>query len=183
MATADLQAPADLSHPPSTSPTGQPANQRRPKGALRQFAEGLASLRLTVTLFVLSMFLIFAGTLAQVDRDIWYVVEEGYFRVWLAEIEWRALMRFVEKFVYDFGVADSLQGGFYFPGGWTIGAVMFVNLLAAHALRFKIAANGARLAAGLLTIALGLLATALVIQSGMVEGAGLKSELSPVVAD
>ena len=40
----------------------------------------LASLKLTVAMFAASIFIVFAGTLAQVDHDIWYVIDE-YFRV------------------------------------------------------------------------------------------------------
>src|SRR5690242_21626506 len=47
------------------------------------------------------------------------------------------------------GGAPTVPGGFWFPGGWLIGGAMGVNLLAAHALRFKFQARGARLAAGL----------------------------------
>src|SRR5687768_14894168 len=46
----------------------------------------LASLRLTVVLFALSIFLVFAGTLAQIDKDIWDVVGQ-YFRTAVAWIE------------------------------------------------------------------------------------------------
>lgn len=142
----------------------------------------LASLRLTVALFALSIFLVFAGTLAQVDHDILYVLR-SYFRTFFAWVEWRALLRFVEKFVWDLDLADklSVQSGFYFPGGWTLGGAMFVNLLAAHALRFRVTARGLRLAAGLGVIALGLLATFLVVQGG--SDGGLRSQLSPEIAD
>ncbi len=155
----------------------------RRSGGIADLLRPLASLRLTVTLFALAAVLVFVGTLAQVDRDIHYVVDEGYFRVWLAKIEPRALMRFVEKFVYDFNIADDMSGDlwFPFPGGWSIGALMFANLLAAHAFRFKVNAKGGRLAAGLATIAVGLLATTLVIRGGMDEG--LQSQLDPGVAD
>lgn len=57
-------------------------------------------------------------------------------------------------------------GGFWFPKGWTIGAVMAINLLAAHLFRFKIQAKGARLWAGVGVIALGILVTIAVISSG-----------------
>ena len=40
----------------------------------------LASLKLTVFLFLLSIFIVLAGTLAQVEADIWEVIGE-YFRV------------------------------------------------------------------------------------------------------
>ena len=44
------------------------------------------SLKLTVTLLALSMVLVFAGTLAQVDKGIWTVMDQ-YFRCWVAWIE------------------------------------------------------------------------------------------------
>ena len=40
---------------------------------LRVAFSPLASLRLTVVLFAFSIVLVLAGTLAQVDHDIWYV--------------------------------------------------------------------------------------------------------------
>ncbi len=44
------------------------------------------SLKLTVVLLALSMVLIFAGTLAQVDQGIWTVVDQ-YFRCLIARID------------------------------------------------------------------------------------------------
>ena len=73
----------------------------------------LASLRLTVVLFALSIFLVFAGTLAQIDHDVWDVVNHSYFRVWFAYIELQAFERLVQMFCprHDW----NLGGGFYFP--------------------------------------------------------------------
>src|SRR5690606_2413585 len=65
----------------------------------------------------------------------------------------------------------QVPGGFWFPGGWLIGLLMFVNLIAAHAVRFTTQARGTRLAAGLGVIALGIAVTAIVVASGSgVEG-------------
>ncbi len=55
---------------------------------------------------------------------------------------------------------------FWFPRGWTIGIVMFLNLLAAHLLRFKMQARGSALWNGLGVLLLGLLVTWGVIASG-----------------
>ena len=66
-----------------------------------RFAEvgsALASLRLTVVLFALSIFLVFAGTLAQVDHGVWDVVNHSYFRVWFAYIELQGFERLVQMF-------------------------------------------------------------------------------------
>jgi ABC-type transport system involved in cytochrome c biogenesis permease subunit len=120
----------------------------------------LASLKLTVALFAMAIFIIFAGTLAQVDRDVWDAVN-NYFRTPLAWIEFQIF--FPPSF---FPSKPHVPGGFYFPGGWLIGLVMVINLLAAHGLRFKVQTRGMRLSAGLLVIGLGLITTWLVIVSG-----------------
>src|ERR1700761_6550401 len=52
---------------------------------IKRILEPLASLRLTVALFAVSIFLILAGTFAQVDKDIWEVIGQ-YFRCWFAWI-------------------------------------------------------------------------------------------------
>ena len=46
----------------------------------------LASLRLTVALFAMSIFLIYMGTLAQKDHDVWDVVNNTHLRTWIAWI-------------------------------------------------------------------------------------------------
>jgi ABC-type transport system involved in cytochrome c biogenesis permease subunit len=133
-----------------------------------------ASLRLTVVLFACSIFLIFVGTLAQVDHGVWDVVNHMYFRVWVAKVDFLVFERLVRMF---YPVDWQLTGGFYFPGGKSLGALLLLNLLAAHTVRFKINAAGHRLACGLATIALGLVVTALVVCTGMKDT--LASELSP----
>lgn len=91
----------------------------------------LASLKLTVVIFTLSMFLVFAGTLAQVNQGIWTVVD-SYFRSIVVRIE---LQIFVPQSV------GKIPGAIWFPGGLTLGVAMFVNLIAAHAVRFKFKKN------------------------------------------
>ena len=134
----------------------------------------LASLRLTVVLFALSIFLVFVGTLAQVDHGVWDVVNHSYFRVWFARVDWTTFERLVQMF---YPVEWNLRGGFFFPGGKLIGGMLLVNLFAAHLVRFKVAADGWRLRGGLSVVALGVLVTALVIRTGMNDTLG--SELSP----
>jgi len=132
-----------------------------------------------VTLFALAIFLIFVGTLAQKDQDVWQVVNDTYFRVWFAQIDFLTFERLVQLFFKR--VEWNLSGGFYFPGGKLIGSLLFLNLAAAHALRFRIAAAGRRLYVGWATIVAGLIITYLVIQSGM--NAAVESELSPAFCD
>ncbi|MCC6683231.1 MAG: cytochrome c biogenesis protein CcsA [Phycisphaeraceae bacterium] len=111
---------------------------------MKQVLAFISSLRLTVVLFAMALFVILAGTLAQVDQSIWQVLEQ-YFRTPLAWIEWRIF----------FPRTMDAPGGFYFPGGWLIAAALLVNLLAAHAVRFRIKARGSMLVGGLLIILAG----------------------------
>jgi ABC-type transport system involved in cytochrome c biogenesis permease subunit len=120
----------------------------------------LASLKFTVALFVAAIFLVFAGTLAQVDKDVWDVVKD-YFRTPIAWIPFQIF--FPQSFT---GTPWHVPGGFYFPGGFTIGGLMGLNLLAAHSLRFKMQAKGARLLAGLAVISLGIVLTWMVVLLG-----------------
>ncbi|MEZ6050021.1 MAG: cytochrome c biogenesis protein CcsA [Planctomycetaceae bacterium] len=157
--------------------------------AARQVLTPLASLKLTVVLFALSIFIVLAGTLAQVDKDIWAVINE-YFRIdftrltssafpWIHPGElftWIDFQIFVPP-AFCSGNPPDLPSwlGIWFPKGWTIGAVMMLNLFAAHAVRFKMQAKGARLAIGWATILFGCLVTTLVIKSGS-NPDGLQSE-------
>ncbi len=104
----------------------------------------IASLRLTVALFVLAILLIFFGTLAQVEKDIWEVMGL-YFRT---PIAWVPLHIFFPKTFFPTMEPINPDRGFYFPGGFLIGGMMAANLLAAHGIRFKIQASGQRLLAG-----------------------------------
>ena len=53
---------------------------------LRAVLLPLASLKVTVVLFALAIFIVFAGTMAQTQHDIWYVVH-NYFRTAIAWID------------------------------------------------------------------------------------------------
>ena len=71
----------------------------------------LASLRLTVCVLVLSMLLIFFGTLAQTTRGIWWVMD-AYFTSWFV---WVPLSVFSAP-------TQPLRGAFPFPGGSVSGS-------------------------------------------------------------
>ena len=148
----------------------EPGRGRRSEPGWRRLLKPLASLKLTVALFAMAIFVVFAGTLAQVDKDVWDVVH-GIFRTRFAWIDLKIF--FPPSFFPGMRVPESftignlrVPLGFYFPGAWTIGGAMAVNLIAAHGLRFKTQASGSRLGIGLIVIALGVLATWLVIASG-----------------
>ena len=146
---------------------------------VRRVLKPLASLKLTVVLFGLSIFIVLAGTLAQVRMDIWDVINE-YFRVDFAEMTrqgfpwinfgafftWIDLQLFLPPsfFPSQPDLPDWL--GFPFPKGWLIGAVMMLNLFAAHTIRFKVQASGMRLLMGCGVLVLGALVTTLVILGG-----------------
>lgn len=84
----------------------------------RQFRDFFVSLKLTVVLLALSIVLVFAATLDQVNLGVW-AVQEKYFRSFF--VLWR---------VGDVPVP-------VFPGGYLIGGLLLINLLAAHIYRFK----------------------------------------------
>lgn len=104
------------------------------KSTLRQLRDILVSLRFTVVLLVFSMVLIFAGTLDQVNLGI-AAVQEKYFRA----------------FVIYFPIGKFAMP--VFPGGYTIGGLLLMNLIAAHVYRFRFAWQKA----GILLTHLGLI--------------------------
>ncbi|MBI1901678.1 MAG: cytochrome c biogenesis protein CcsA [Planctomycetia bacterium] len=134
----------------------------------------LASLKLTVVLFGLSIFLILAGTLAQAEQNLKDVLAQ-YFRT---PIAWIDLKVFLPKSFFP-NVGD-IRGGFPFPGGFLLGFALFVNLIAAHLVRFTVQARGQRLVMGVLLVGAGFVATLLVIVSGMdvpgLTGAGFQAQ-------
>ncbi len=105
---------------------------------LRKLLRPIASLQLTVALFAMSLVLVFFGTLAQKDAGIWTVVTQ-YFWSWIVMIDPQLLFTFSHIF---FGLPTNVNwsGGFQipFPAGKLLGSLMFVNLIAAHAVRFRV---------------------------------------------
>ena len=85
--------------------------------SIKQFLAPFASLKLTVALMGMATFLVFAGTVAQIDKGIWTVVEE-YFRCGFAWIELQIF----------FPRRWNVPGGFWFPGGWLIGGLVSASL-------------------------------------------------------
>lgn len=80
----------------------------------------LSSLKLTVICLTCSLVIVFAGTIAQVDQGL-YLAQERFFKSFM--IYW------------------TPQGASFrvpvFPGGYLVGSVLLVNLLAAHYTRFE----------------------------------------------
>ena len=112
----------------------------------------LASLRLTVTLFTLTLFLVWVGTVALQQKGIWEVVQ-SYFHAVIAWVEFRDV--FPRTFFKSHpGLFEKVipPGGFFFPGGITLGTALFVNLIAAHLVRFRAVARGTRLTWGIVAM-------------------------------
>jgi len=86
---------------------------------LRDLRDFFVSLKLTVGLLVLGMLLVFAATLDQTNLGIWGIQQKWF----------RAFVVFHEVH----GVALPL-----FPGGYLLGGLLLINLLAAHLDRFKL---------------------------------------------
>jgi hypothetical protein len=80
----------------------------------------LTSLRVTVITLVFAIILVFVGTVAQADEGL-YQAQARYFKHWIV-------------------IGASMWGHqvpIVLPGGYTIGVVLLVNLVAAHIKRFK----------------------------------------------
>ncbi|MDB6065006.1 MAG: hypothetical protein JWR26_1214 [Pedosphaera sp.] len=80
-----------------------------------------SSLRLTVVLLSAGLVLVFVGTLAQVHEGL-YQAQVRYFRSW---------------FIWQPTVGDSVWP-ILLPGGYLIGTMLLINLVAAHLKRFKL---------------------------------------------
>src|SRR5205085_5909697 len=87
---------------------------------LRKIVDLFTSLKLTIVCLAAGMALIFAGTLAQVHLGI-HEAQQRYFQSWI--VWWPAEGP-------NFKVP-------IFPGGHLIGAVLLMNLVAAHVTRFR----------------------------------------------
>ncbi|MGC1272295.1 MAG: cytochrome c biogenesis protein CcsA [Planctomycetaceae bacterium] len=163
----------------SSDPVGEAgtATRRRQRPGLgKRILSPLASLKLTVVLMAIGIFIVLAGTLAQAEMGIERVVNE-FFRVrpWgpTFGFAWIPFQIFLPESFFP-GRPPQVGGGFWFPGGWLIGSLMFVNLIAAHAVRFTVQAKGMRLLAGQTTLLLGIAVTAIVVASGS-GAAGLQA--------
>jgi hypothetical protein len=89
---------------------------------VKRFSQFVSSLKLTVWLLALSILVVFFGTLAQTEDGL-YVAQQKYFRslyaVWSPHdpsLKWIKIL---------------------LPGGYLLGTLLLVNLVAAHFTRFK----------------------------------------------
>src|ERR1700728_1456815 len=77
--------------------------------------------RLTVVLLAFAILLVFIGTLAQVDEGL-YNAQARYFRQWL---------------IFGLDVSGH-RIPLLLPGGYLIGTLLLLNLVAAHLYRFQL---------------------------------------------
>jgi hypothetical protein len=148
--------------PPPTQPALAP--RKKVRHPLLRLLDFVASLKVTVVLFAMSLFLVFFGTWAQVDSGIWDVVNK-YFRSLFVWIPLKVLS------FYSLPKTSSLNDVCVpYPGGWLLGAALLTNLLAAHIVRFKLKWSRAGiiiLHAGIILMMLGEFFTGMYAVEGM----------------
>src|SRR5258708_37432711 len=112
---------------------------------MKKIVEFFTSLKLTVVLLAFAIVLVFVGTLAQADEGL-YGAQAHYFKQWLV-------------------VGANLFGHkipLLLPGGYLLGVLLLVNLIASHLYRFEFSRKkiGIQLAhAGVIVLLVGQLAT------------------------
>jgi hypothetical protein len=126
------------------------------------------SLRLTVVCLALALVLVFFGTLAQ-DPIGLYLAQEKFFRSFFVSAApmWAAIKKTLEMlhiYLPPSTAADVIHGSKFpvFPGGYLIGGVLLINLVASHYKRFAFTANKAgvwMVHAGLILLLIGQLGT------------------------
>ena len=122
---------------------------------VRQFRDFFVSIRLTVALLMLSMILVFWATLAQVELGVWGV-QQKFFHAFIVLQE-----------IPRTGISVPA-----FPGGYFIGGLLLINLLAAHIYRFRFEWRKAGIQlthAGLILLLLGELFTGLMSRESLLK--------------
>jgi hypothetical protein len=121
--TTVLESPPKRAKGPQGRPSasgGKVAKASRVDGFLGSLIDFFSSLRLTVVCLCLGIILVFWGTLAQVDLGL-YKAQNEFFRSFL--IYWTPK-----------GATWRIP---IFPGGYTVGGLLLINLVTAHFTRFK----------------------------------------------
>ena len=102
----------------------------------------LASLRLTLILLSLSLILVFLGTMAQEPLGL-YLAQDRFFQsafVDLASLTaaLKKSLQMIQIYLPPSTAADVLKAAYIpaFPGGYLLGGLLLINLLAAHITRF-----------------------------------------------
>ncbi len=122
---------------------------------LVQFFKPLASLKLTIVCLACAMVLVFFGTLDQVQIGVY-----------------EAQLRYFKSFFLYFSMPGSQLRIPWFPGGYTLGGILLVNLIAAHLSRFKLSWKKAGilvLHSGLILLLIGQLVTSVFEEESQVQ--------------
>jgi len=126
---------------------------------MKKIVQFFTSLKLTVVLLAFSIVLVFVGTLAQADEGL-YGAQAHYFKQWIV-------------------IGANLFGHkipLLLPGGYLIGTLLLVNLVASHIYRFQLSWKkaGIQIAhAGVIVLLVGQLSTDLLsheMQMSFTEG-------------
>ena len=119
---------------------GKPVPGKPGSNPLMLVLSVLASMRVTIVLFSLSLVLVFMGTLAQKHAGIERVLKQ-YFYCWKATVDLNLISDFTEifgRFRLMGTLKDPVTANVPFPGGYLIGWAMVINLTAAHIVRFRL---------------------------------------------
>ncbi len=133
--------------------------------------KAMGSLKITVAMFAMAMFIVLVGTLAQDDLDL-AQVKRQYFTCWTAYVPFDV---FAPTTIFEHPEPYLGGAGFYFPGGATIGLILLINLIAAKTTRFSVQGKGAKLWLGWLITLFGVGLIAAVIMSGHIAN-GLQGQ-------
>ncbi|MBX3743986.1 MAG: cytochrome c biogenesis protein ResB [Verrucomicrobiae bacterium] len=110
---------------------------------MQAFLKSFASLRLTLVLLVLSVILVFFGTMAQEPLGL-YIAQSRFFQS--VFVDGASMWASIKKTLQMMGVylppstaADVLHARYFpvFPGGYLLGSLLLINLIAAHSVRFR----------------------------------------------
>src|SRR5215831_10112461 len=114
------QSTSAIPSPSTTAPNSSPAAPHSLDAFFDRLIRFFSSLRLTVVCLGLSIILVFAGTLAQVEIG---------------------LLQAQNEFFRSFFIYWTPKGASFkipvFPGGYFLGGLLLINLLTAHITRFK----------------------------------------------
>ncbi len=127
---------------------------------LMQVLHVLGSLKVTVTLFAISLVLVLVGTLAQDEMNM-LDVKNRYF------LSWIAMLHIDDFFPQAFYRHErAIPGVIPVPGGALVGVLLMINLVAAKATRFHLQASGGKAALGVAFLVAGVFVAAVVVMLG-----------------
>jgi ABC-type transport system involved in cytochrome c biogenesis permease subunit len=127
------------------------------------------SLKITVAMFALGLFILLVGTIAQDEESI-PNVKKLYFNSFIALVP---LDVFFPQTLYPHD--QPIPGQFPIPGGATVGFILLINLIAAKLTRFTLHAKGSRLIGGLIFTLIGFALIGVIIVSAH-QGDGIQGE-------